>query len=324
MSHLMAQLACPSAVCRGSRSPLHPRPVSRVQTRPPLFRSVSASRDRSDPSTTCIHASLQANNTKSWWWYALAYTYVDTNHWAVAASNHKMSSSPPLKPDDLSFSDLSLLTTPPSKSAPKGNASKSSSSILSHPRVSSQDRAGVSQRSAAGASSSVESNLRMLQGVNQSSSSGAPPVSGRNRGPHDGNKRRASLFAPSAIPKRDNADSISTAQQSERAGALEEEGEDSLLQAMQTPNGKAAPVAVPTLPSSFTRKAQGSALSEAAHDTASSDATDGSQQAETKEQVQRQFDELSRMNATFSAYERMLQGTAGQIEVSSGFWLTLV
>ncbi|CAO1635947.1 unnamed protein product [Jaminaea pallidilutea] len=86
---------------------------------------------------------------------------------------------------------------------------------------------------------------------------------------------------------------------------------------MQTPNGKAAPVAVPTLPSSFTRKAQGSALSEAAHDTASSDATDGSQQAETKEQVQRQFDELSRMNATFSAYERMLQGTAGQIELFS-------
>lgn len=165
----------------------------------------------------------------------------------------------------------------------------------------------------------------MLQGVNQSSSSGAPPVSGRNRGPHDGNKRRASLFAPSAIPKRDNADSTSTAQQSERAaGVEEEEGEDSLLQAMQTPNGKAVPVAVPTLPSSFTRKAQGSTLSEATHDTASSDAMDGSQQAETKEQVQRQFDELSRMNATFSAYERMLQGTAGQIEVSSGLWPTYV
>ena len=216
-----------------------------------------------------------------------------------------MTSSPPLHIEDLSISDLSLL------SSPQAQAKKTARPSLARQAVSSSSRG---RPSLASGKQADQINLRFLQGVNSSNTTkkttttgGPPPTAASNRnGKAAANKRRVSLFAPigpSSDADGDGGDeslvgqgaAASSSSSSTLPQTASQDADESLSAAMKI--GTKSREAVP--PSK-----------DASQGEASTDAS------ESKDQIQRQLDELSRMNGTFEAYERMLQGTAGQIEVS--------
>lgn len=220
--------------------------------------------------------------------------------------------------DDLSFSDLSLLTSP---AGAAGNATASSSTSGSAALRSRPSTMGKSAKASAPPPRASEANLRLLQGLNKTA--GGPPVSG-TAGGGGGNKRRVSLFAPSAIPQQHQRMAGQQEEEDEAEddlAAREAEADDSILatrsKASNNGGGGAgsrgnSDIDPPPLPSladfvSSTTPAMGG-------EQASGE--EGGE-VESKENVQRQLADLARLNASFEAYERMLQGSAGQIEVRS-------
>lgn len=210
--------------------------------------------------------------------------------------------SPPLHVDDLSFSDLDLITTPPAGASSNKHTRPTTRPSFKPAAV------GARPSVAGGASSqSQQANLRLLQGVNK-----PPPMAAANRAGGGGNKRRTSLFVPSALPKA-NSSAADDADESAAVEQGEGEGDDSLLEAMKS--SKPREPALPTLPASFHQQRPTRGANAAADEEA--EGAGGEGDSETKEQVQRQLDDLSKMNSSFEAYERMLQGTVGQIDVSA-------
>lgn len=214
-----------------------------------------------------------------------------------------MTSSPPLHIEDLSISDLSLL------SSPQAQAKKTARPSLARQAVSSSSRG---RPSLASGKQADQNNLRFLQGVNSSNTTkktttgGPPPTAASNRnGKAAANKRRVSLFAPigpSSDADGDGGDeslvgqgAAASSSSSKLPQTTSQDADESLSAAMKI-GTKSRETVPPT--------------KDASQGEASTDAS------ESKDQIQRQLDELSRMNGTFEAYERMLQGTAGQIEVS--------
>lgn len=206
--------------------------------------------------------------------------------------------------DDLSFSEMSLLATPSAEGSSK-HAYSSKYKLPSRPSFAPPGNSGRPS----------EANLRLLQGVAKP----PPPPAAAKRAAAGGGKRRMSLFAPSALPSS-NAD----------ADDAEEKADESLGDVFGRdddggPSGRGSRAGhaddegayrprEPSLPMSL------SALRKGGASTSQGDANQQNQQqspqSESREQIQRQLEELGRMNDTFEAYERMLEGTAGQIEVS--------
>lgn len=228
----------------------------------------------------------------------LAYPFTPSSKTLQAPPTPDMA-SPPLHVDDLSFSDLDLITTPPAGAASSSNKHARPTTRPSFKPAAAGPRPSASQ--------SQQANLRLLQGVNK-----PPPMAAANRAAGGGNKRRTSLFVPSALPKANS----SAADEADESAAVEQgegEGDDSLLEAMKS--AKPREPALPTLPASFHQQRPTRGANAAADEEA--EGAGGEGESETKEQVQRQLDDLSKMNSSFEAYERMLQGTVGQIDVSA-------
>ncbi|CAO1614478.1 unnamed protein product [Parajaminaea phylloscopi] len=227
-------------------------------------------------------------------------------------------SSPNLM-DDLSFSDLSLLTSPvPQKGRPASRGPSSPTlldaatrSAQTHKRPSASARPPVSSNNSRFAPQGV----RLLQGVARGASDGGQAgddgAAGGGRAQEgDAKQRRMSLFAPRAIDKHTSA-----MQQQRKSSIGEDEHSISIL---RTPEREQYDPASWAQSSGAARGGAEAERSQAGSSSVlSGPKAESAQHAEGEEYVRRQLDELEKMNATFEAYERMLQGSAGQIELFS-------
>lgn len=220
------------------------------------------------------------------------------------------SSSPPLNAldDDLSFSDLSLLTTPQPnrKFAVRRSAQTSGRPSTTHHASSSSPPLPSSPLKRRD-----ESQLRLLQGVKANAgrataekAAGGPPVTKPRLG-----KARPSLFGPSALPSSEPP-VASSSEQAQDDDEEEEEGvEEHGADGHDHAQGRGA-LTPPPVSQTNTQRASNDLRSSLGVLKAAGGTT------ETKEQMQRQLDQLAKMNSTFEGFERMLQGTEGQLDVS--------
>lgn len=235
--------------------------------------------------------------------------------------------SPATSLDDVSFSDLSLLTSPPtSKKKLEGTSpsfSTSAEASSSHVAQPSRPRPTGSTRPPVASfhkgSNAAHSGMRFLQGVDGrvSGQAGGPPLAAAGRSAN-AKQRRTSLFAPSAIPG--TVDNVALKRQHKGEKIGREDGE-SFAALNDDPDANDSlmfqqSAAAPQRHSGTTSSSSHPSSSAPGETGWSSPGRPLASQTESKEQMQRQLDELGKMNSTFEAYERMLQGSAGQIEVS--------
>lgn len=191
------------------------------------------------------------------------------------------------------FDRMNLVDTPP--------VQRTASKHKTH--LSSPGKSGAARRPSWGPRSSPsKGKMRLLEGVEA-------PVEGKRRERTLGGlgqdktggtlKPRQSIFAKPAFLQSRAPERRESLGQNER----EDEGEDSFYKdpvlSSSTGSVKGRVAAI-----------ESSRLQEAAGSTSGG--------GETKEQVDNQLAELKKMNGVFEAYERMLSGSADQIEVSSG------
>lgn len=220
--------------------------------------------------------------------------------------------SPALSADDLSLSDMSLLTSPAGKPIPRSHQKSGSAERTSLvPITRSSGRNHVS--------SNDQSGCKLLQGIRTSSVG----ISGRSATAKNKSKtvqtRRFSLFPPSAVSEETrpveaeeddvtDASVLVTDEELRKLGLglnashLSGDTLDQRREPFEEQRGERSRQSSSQLSGTATRRLE----------------PDLNPSGESREQKERQVEELAKMNSTFEAYERMLQGSAGQIEASTG------
>lgn len=151
-----------------------------------------------------------------------------------------------------------------------------------------------------------------MKGVKRSGAAGPPPTVKANVNVKGKMKARASLFAPSALPSTSKQDSAQLHNGHDHDDDDDDDDDDdSLLRTMTGTSGSRTNGGTPRKSDAVHANAQ-----KASVDLRASLGVSKLHTSESKEQTQRQLDQLAKMNDTFEGFERMLYGTEGQLDVS--------